>query len=439
MRRARFMSRAFGSNLLASLALLAPFYWSHVQAQTETADAALRDRVLQLIERLDDPKPEARDEAEARLIKLGARALPLLPDPASVTSKERKERLEKVRATLRQAEQETSTGASRVTIQAKAIRLSEALGLIQKQSGNGITDLREQLGVEVTNPAFDLDIQNVPFHEALDRVARLAEVSVNAFTGDGTIGITAGTPAKDPLIQYVGPFRVAFKQFTEVRDLQAGTSAASAQLEVAWEPRLRPMLLTLKSDGLAVKDDKDREVKPQAMMESNEVVLRPENPAVEMNLNLEAPDRSAVKLSSFRIKADVTLPAGIKTFRFPSLAQENVTQKQGDVSATLQNVEIDEQVWKVNVELVYPGNGPAFESYRQGLFNNRIWLQKADGSRFEHNGGFSNTSSDGGKLGFEYLFVDAPGKPADYQLVYETPSRVVTIPLEFEFKNVPLP
>lgn len=439
MRRARFMSRAFGGNLLASLALLAPFSCSHAQAQTETADAALRDRVLQLIERLDDPKPEARDEAQARLIKLGARALPLLPDPASVTSKERKERLEKVRATWRQAEQETSTGASRVTIQAKAIRLSEALGLIQKQSGNGITDLREQLGVEVTNPAFDLDIQNVPFHEALDRVAGLAEVSVNAFTGDGTIGITAGTPAKDPLIQYVGPFRVAFKQFTEVRDLQAGTSAASAQLEVAWEPRLRPMLLTLKSDGLAVKDDKDREVKPQAMMESNEVVLRPENPAVEMNLNLEAPDRSAVRLSSFRVKADVTLPAGIKTFRFPSLAQENVTLKQGDVSATLQNVELDEQVWKVNVELVYPGNGPAFESYRQGLFNNRIWLQKADGSRFEHNGGFSNTSSDGGKLGFEYLFVDVPGKPADYQLVYETPSRVVTIPLEFEFKNVPLP
>jgi hypothetical protein len=441
MRKARFLSRAFGSNLLASLALLAPLYWSHVQAQvqTETNDAALRDRVLQLIERLDDPKPEARDEAEARLIKLGTRALPLLPDPASVTSKERKERLEKVRATLRHAEEETSTVASRVTIQAKAIRLSEALGLIQKQSGNGITDLREQLGVEVTNPAFDLDIQNVPFHEALDRVARLAEVSVNAFTGDGTIGITAGTPSKDPLIRYVGPFRVAFKQFTEVRDLQAGTSAASAQLEIAWEPRLRPMLLTLKSDGLAVKDDKNREVKPQAMMESNEVVLRPENPAVEMNLNLEAPDRSAVKLSSFRIKADVTLPAGIKTFRFPSLAQENVTQKQGDVSATLQNVEIDEQVWKVNVELVYPGNGPAFESYRQGLFNNRIWLQKADGSRFEHNGGFSNTSSDGGKLGFEYLFVDAPGKPADYQLVYETPSKVVTIPLEFEFKNVPLP
>jgi sporulation protein YlmC with PRC-barrel domain len=433
------MGKAFGGILLATLGLLAMSSWPPVQAQTQTADAALRDRVLQLLERLDDPKPEARDEAQARLIKLGARVVPLLPEPASVTSKERKERLERIRAALRQAEEETNTAASRVTIQAKAIRLSEAIQQLQKQTGNAITDLREQLGVEVTNPAFDLDIRDLPFHEALDRVARLAEVSVNAFTGDGSIGITAGTPSKDPLIQYVGPFRVAFKQLTEVRDLQAGTAAANAQLEVAWEPRLRPMLLTLKSDGLAVKDDRDREVKPQAMMESNEVVLRPENPAAEMNLNLEAPDRSAAKLSSLRVKAAVTLPAGIKTFRFPSLAQENVTQTQGDVIATLQNVEIDEQVWKVNVELVYPGNGPAFESYRQGLFNNRIWLQKADGSRFEHNGGFSNTGSDGGKLGFEYLFVDAPGKPADYQLVYETPSKVVTIPLEFEFKNVPLP
>jgi hypothetical protein len=439
MKSASDSIKEFRISLLAGLALLAWAYSPCLQAQTETVDAALRDRVLQLIERMDDPRPQIRDDAESRLIKLGPRALPLLPDPAKITSKELKERLDKVRTALKEAQEQTNTDASRVTIQAKGIRLSEALGLIQKQTGNGITDLRESLGVEVTNPAFDLDMRDVPFHDALDRVAKLAEVSLNAFTGDSTIGITAGMPSKDPLIQYVGPFRVAFKQMTELRDLQAGTSAASAQLEVSWEPRLRPMLLTLKSDGVEVKDDKSREVKPQSMMESNEVGLRAENPAVELNLNLEAPDRSAQKLSIFRVKAEVTLPAGIKTFRFPSLAQENVTQTQGEISTTLQNVEIDEQVWKVNVELVFPGTGPAFESYRQGVFNNRIWLQKSDGSRFEHNGGFSNTSADGGKLGFEYIFVDAPGKPADYQLVYETPSKVITIPLEFEFKNVPLP
>ena len=224
-----------------------------------------------------------------------------------------------------------------------------------------------------------------------------------------------------------------------VRDLQAGTATANAQFEVAWEPRLRPMLLKLKVDELAVVDDRGKPVAPQVMNESTDVVLRPENPASELNINLAAPDRAAQKLASVKVKAEVTVPAGLRTFRFPSLAEENVVRTQGDVRVTLESAEVDEQVWKVNVEVAYPGGGPAFESYRQGLFNNRLWLQKADGSRFEHNGGFSNTASDGGKLGFEYLFVDAPGKPADYQFVYETPSEVLTIPLEFEFKDVPLP
>jgi hypothetical protein len=139
------------------------------------------------------------------------------------------------------------------------------------------------------------------------------------------------------------------------------------------------------------------------------------------------------------VKADVTIPAGIRVFKFPSLDKKDVTIKQGDVTVTLKETEVDEQAWKVNVELSYPGEGPAFESYRQGLFNNRLWLQRADGSRFAHNGGLNNTATDGGKLGFEYIFVDAPGKPADYQLIYETPSKVITIPLEFEFKDIPLP
>jgi hypothetical protein len=242
-----------------------------------------------------------------------------------------------------------------------------------------------------------------------------------------------------PLIQYSGPFRIELQQLNLSRDFRAGTAVANIRLEAAWEPRLRPMLLKLKAEELKVADDRKKVVKPQIEKEAEEVVLRPENPAAEINLNLDAPERDAKKLGSLLVKAEVTIPAGIKTFKFPSLAQKGVTSKQADVSVTLEDIEVDEQVWKVNVTLVYPGEGPAFESYRQGLFNNRLWLQRADGSRFEHNGGFSNTGSDGGKLGFEYLFVDAPGKPEDYQLIYETPSKVITIPLEFEFKDVVLP
>jgi hypothetical protein len=409
------------------------------RGQSESTDAALHDRVVQLVDRLDAPKPEAREAAMASLIKLGPKILPMLPDPATLPTGNRKDQIEKLRAALRKAEDDINPNASRVTLEGKGIRLTEALRLVQKQTGNVITDLREQLGAEVTNPALDVEIRDKPFFEALDQIAKQAEVMTEFYTGDGSVGITAGgSPSKMP-IQYSGPFRITMKQIGVVRDFGAGTATATVQLEAAWEPRLRPMLLKLKADELKITDDQGKEVKAQVEMESDEVVVRPENPVAEINLNLQAPERTAKQLKSLRVKAELTIPAGIKVFRFPSLVQENVTIKQGDVSVTLQGVEVDEQVWKVNAELAYPGEGPAFESYRQGLFNNRIWLQRADGSRFEQNGGFNNTSADGGKLGFEYLFVDAPGKPSDYQLVYETPSKVITIPMEFEFKDVPLP
>jgi hypothetical protein len=413
----------------------------------QASDAALRDRVLQLVERLDAPKVEAQQAAEEALVKLGPRILPLLPEATKGTSAKKSERLDRIRAALNEAQEADKLGASLVTIQGKGIRLSEAVQKLQAQSGNAITDLREQSGAVATNPALDLEIVNRPFFEALDIIAGKAEVSLSFFTGDGTIGLMppaapmpseGARPTAVP-VQYQGPFRIALKQIASVRDFQAGTASANVQFEIAWEPRLRPMLLALASDELKVADDRGQEIEPQVMEESSQVVLRPENPAAEINVNLAAPDRAAKMLGRLKVKADVTVPAGVKVFRFPSLAGRNVIQKQGDIRVVLESTEIDEQVWKVNVALEYPGDSPAFESYRQGLFNNQLWLQKPDGARFEHNGGFSNTAVDQGKLGFEYLFVDAPGKPADYQFVYQTPSKVQTIPLEFEFKDVPLP
>jgi hypothetical protein len=405
----------------------------------QATDAALRDRVLQLVERLDAPKTEAQKAAEDALVKLGPRILPLLPEPTKSTSAARKERLERIRAALREVEEESNLGAAKVTIQGQGIRLTEAIQKLQAQSGNAITDLREQMGAAVTNPGLDLDIVAKPFFEALDVIARKAEVTPYFTTGDSTVGLMAGAPPAAAQVQYSGPFRIALKQITAVRDFQSGMSSANVQFEVAWEPRLRPMLLALDTDELAITDDRGQEIEPQVMNESTDVVLRPENPAAEINVNLAAPDRAAKALARLKVKATVTVPAGIRTFRFPNLAARDVAQKQGDIRIMLESTDVDEQVWKVNVVLEYPGEGPAFESYRQGLFNNRLWLQKPDGARFEHNGGFSNTASDQGKLGFEYLFVDVPGKPANYQLVYETPSKVLTIPLEFEFKDVPLP
>ena len=442
-------------SLFAAVAALALALPAVARAQ---GDDALKDRVNQLVERLGAPKAETADAAEKALITLGAKALPLLPEVVAIKDAKQKARLEKVRAAIIESMEATNLGASIVTIKGQGIRLTEALKALQSQTGNAITDLREANNAEATNPSLDLDIDKKPFFEALDIIAKQANVIVSFGSGDGTIGLLPGgdggsgddekpeaigvdppTKLKQP-VQYVGPFRVEFRSISSQKILGSGVNPGNAQLEVAWEPRLRPMLLALKAEDVTIIDDRGKAVSASVTDESSSVVLRPENPSAEVNLNFDPPGRETkvVNLKSFKIKAEVTIPAGVKTFRFPNLTKPGVV-KQGDVSVKLESTEVEESTWKVQVELTYPGGGPAFESYRQGLFNNRVWLQKADGSRFEHNGGFSNVGSDNGKLGFEYLFVDAPGKPTDYGFVYETPSKVVSIPLEFEYKDVPLP
>lgn len=91
--RHHFAGRAWYAGLLCAVAAIATGP-AHGQAD---ADAALKDRVLQLVDRLDGDKPEARDAAAASLIKLGSKILPLLPDPATVKSGQRKEQLERIR------------------------------------------------------------------------------------------------------------------------------------------------------------------------------------------------------------------------------------------------------------------------------------------------------------------------------------------------------
>jgi hypothetical protein len=163
----------------------------------QASDEALRDRVAQLVEKLDAPKAEARDAAEKALISLGGRALPLLPEAEKVSGAERKERLEKIRAALLDLQSQSNLDASKVTLKGQGIRLSEAIRQLQAQTGNPITDMREAQGEEVTNPSLDLDIQDKPFFEALDIIANQAEVVVTFFTGDGTIGLVS-KPQQQP-------------------------------------------------------------------------------------------------------------------------------------------------------------------------------------------------------------------------------------------------
>ena len=294
------------------------------------------DRVRQLVERLDAPKIEARDAAEASLIKLGR------PDPAAPCPRPRRrrspERQAAARASPRRRSQEAERG-DRPSRRPRSRSRGRGSGSARRSSSSRSSratrspTCASNSGAEVDQPGAR------PRHrrQAVLRGARRSSAGrprsrSRIFTGDGSIGLMAGVRRKaaSTWSQYDGPVpgRVqAARGCPRLPGRDRGT--ANAQFEVAWEPRLRPMLLALKADELKIIDDQGETVEPQVMRSRPRSSSGPRTRPPRSTSTSTPPTARPRSSRSLKVKAEVTVPAGIKTFRFPSLAGENVDDQAG--------------------------------------------------------------------------------------------------------------
>lgn len=448
------MIQAYQKSASRALALIALLLISHSFA---LAQDALKDRVTQLLEKLDSADPAQSKSAEDALIKLGVKVLPLLPDPAEKPeSKNRDSRLKKIRTAL-ESGPKTSLEASKVTINGDSIRLSDALKALQQQSGNTVVDLREQNGQETGNPTLQLKLKDAPFFQALDEIARKASLSLNFYTAENAIGllnsantetarageIGAGTsPPNSKFLLYKDAFRMSLNRIGATRDLSGGPHLANLQMELSWEPRLRPIMLKLRTDQLVGIDDKGRKILPSTSGETMELSIRPENPIVDLNLNLIAPERDASKIARLEVVADLTIPLAKQTLSIAKVSDQGKEVSSGVAKLRIMAFEIEAPVWKVTVEVKSPAvaGSEKLDSYRQVNQTPQVFLVKPDAARVALNGGFSSSQGAGPNLMvYEFLFVDIPGKPDDHGLMIEIPGDLKTIPLKWVFENIPLP
>lgn len=423
------------------------------------AQDALKDRVAQLLEKLNTADEAQATAAETSLIKLGAKVLPLLPEPSGkLAEKSRDGRLKKIRASL-ESGTKTNPEASKITIQGEAIRLSDALKALQQQSGNTVVDLREQNGQETGNPSLNLQLKDAPFFVALDEIAKKAGLALNFYTAENAIGLLNSATEMNPAIpqgdgglsqpggsfvNYQDAFRVALTRVAAARNFNAaGQHTANVQMELAWEPRLRPIMLKLRTDKLEATDDKGRKLAAATTGESMELAIRPENPIVDLNLNLAAPPRDAAKIAKLELTTDLTIPLAKRSLTIAKINDQGKENESGDASIRLMGFEAEPPVWKVTVELKLPGGdkgGEKLESYRQANLTPQVFLVKPDAARLPLNGGFSTTQGSApNRVIYELLFVDIPGKPEDHGLLIEIPGELKTIPVKWTFHNIPLP
>jgi hypothetical protein len=408
-------------------------------------NAELRAKVNRFVDALRDSDSEKRAAAEAGLVKLGPGILPLLPHTDAKLTREQVRHLQAVRNALRDAQAQRDLAPRTVNLKNPTISLSQALKELAQQTGMSVEDRRRDKDKE---PTFGLDLKQATFWEALDEIALKADLRVSLYERDGRLALVDG-PHKVMPVSYSGVYRVTLKRLTSVRDLEMDSHTWMIDLEIAWEPRFRPLFVETQPDALIVQDAKGLALKNLPLGSGRAPVMRPL--AVETKLRVEAPNQPTDKIALLKGTLGVIGPSKMLTFTFPDLApiergkKEQVRKEtQEGVTANLRELSVERDRWTISLQLEYPPDGPDFESFESWLVNNEIYLEKKNGKeRFAENGGFDIEDQAGHRAVLSYRFIEDSkhhlGKPGDWNLVYRTPGTIVKMPVQFEFKDLPPP
>ena len=341
-----------------------------------------------------------------------------------------------------------------VTLQARKIKLHDALRELAKQAGIEVEDRRRP--ENVNDPEMKLELKKVTFWQALDHIARESNLRVNLYQRGGAIALTEGPNINLP-ISYDGIFRTVVRRVTAVHDLETNQHFCLITLEIAWEPRFQPLFLESKPQNLDVRDNNHEAIRPED--DSGGKVPVQGKVATTVELRLPAPIRRSVSLGKLKGSLLLTGPTKMIDFEFDTLAKEKASkdakQTKDGVTVRLRKLDLASDHWTIEVGLEYPEDGPKFESFQSWAVNNECFLKKVGGEGvFPCNGGFSTNIRSNNAI-MEYHFLDGTlrktvdgklvsqrlvrGRPEDWKLVYRTPGPMVEVPVTFDFKDVPLP
>jgi hypothetical protein len=313
--------------------------------------------------------------------------------------------------------------------------------------GNKIVDLRARLGQEVLNPVLTLDLDQRPFWAAADEMARQAQLKLTPLadpeTGEPMLGLQAvETPRTAPLpISYAGPFRVAVKQVGAQRNLEdALLSQLTVLLDLAWEPRYRPLLLRMPRDGIQATG-KNGQLERYEQAGTGAIKLVREA-SVEIPLRLPLPPRTVLTLQELRGELTVLVPPEMLTFKFARLAASETVERQ-EVRATLERFAIDpgNRLWTISLALQYPSARLDLESHQTWAMENNLatLVHRTTGQRLPTRLNPEIGIEEGRAIRIRYRFRNVPGAPEDWQFEYRAPAAPVAFPVPFTFRDVPLP
>jgi hypothetical protein len=403
----------------------------------------LRPQVERLVKQLNSQELNERTDAEGQLIALGPKILEFLPtfkDGEGAAEAQKRESVARIRGRLEKEMAEHSTQTTTITLHAANKPLSEVLAEFTRQTGNKFKDVRRQMGQEVADPNVSIDFEKTPFWEALDKTLDQAKLTLYHFAENDALGITARGESQLPRFgraAYAGALRLDATRLAAERDLRAAGNNSSLKLtlEIAWEPRMRPIILQQALADLRAVDDRGNAIQIDGHEAELERPVDATGTATEFLIPLANPPREAKKIASLKGKL---LPAKTESFEFADLKNaKKVEQHKADVTVTIDDVLKNDAGWEIRVWVRFDKTAGALESFRGWVFNNEAYLVAADGKRVSHSG-FETTKQTDDEVGVAYLF-DLPNGPDGLTFVYKTPAMLNSVPLDYELKDLPLP
>lgn len=434
---------------------------SAVLAQSAESGQAVSSRVAELVQQMDADRSADRRAAEQALYDLAVSeagdaqsvldALPVINDrmPPAVRSgiARVKRRIEKTLA-------ERASEATRVTLSAKDQPLAEVLQQIAAQTGNLLADDRARFGGESTQKV-TIELQDEPFWSALDRLLDQAELSIYAYGGDYELTLVAREPGVGDRVgaaAYGGPFRFEPVRVVSTRGIRAsGEASLDVEMEVSWEPRLQPIAISQPMADVRAKADGGATLSVRRPEQSIDVEVTPGTQGVEMTLSFVLPERSTESIATLAGRMETVIPGRQADFRFEGVgsATRPVRQQQGDATVSLERFVKKGPIWELHMRLTMDNAADAFASHRGWVFQNLSYLTNADDARIEH-AGFETVLQTENEVGLVYLFdlrdmeTAADGKEAEADprrltWVYRSPVSIVTLPVEYELRDIVLP
>ncbi|MGD9635100.1 MAG: hypothetical protein AB7G28_03695 [Pirellulales bacterium] len=331
---------------------------------------------------------------------------------------------------------------SKVTLKLDDVPIWQALAEIQRQTGNKAID-RENQGQapDATAPKVSCNFKDEPYWSAIDDLLDGAVMDVESQSGETALALVGRPRGGIPRVgraAYDGPFRIEAIDAQSQRNLRRPRdSSLMLQIQVAWEPRLRPIAITQAASDLEATAGELASLSPK----QPDAVFSAEVPqgaqAVDMVLPFELPPRTAPAISTLRGKMWALVPGRQATFKFDNLAQAaGKSQRDGDIEVIIDSVRKNNDIWELHMRLKLDENNHALENHRGWAFDNRSYLVDAKGE-VQENVGLETTSETDQEIGVAYFF-DAPQLDG-LTWVYETPVDMAETEVNFELRDIELP